>query len=337
LRAVTPYRFQNFQSQKGRLRLDWNEPPKFDDENLSRYPAEAVESIRHQLGTIWNTTEEHVLPTRGAEEAIDYIIRAFCETDDDVLIPVPSFHVYARSAKLNGARSIESDFYSLSGSAPTWLDRFRYLRDQLTDRTKVVFFCNPNNPTGEILDRSALVEFIEFVNDRALIVVDEAYIEFSPLDSVQSLSLRFSNVVTIRTLSKAWGAAGLRVGGIIGHPDVIRMVSSLSPAMPFSHPQAEAVTAIAQNAEKMEERVRAVEQARTQILSRLDRLKKNGVLELYRVGPTNFLLIKPTAMSKVVQKFEEHQIDVRTFDSAIRIAIPNEHDLERLLHCLDAL
>jgi histidinol-phosphate/aromatic aminotransferase/cobyric acid decarboxylase-like protein len=72
-------------------------------------------------------------------------------------------------------------------------------------------------------------------------------------------------------------------------------------------------------------------------LSRLDRLKENGVLELYLAGPTNFVLLKPATMSKVVQTFDEHQIDVRTFESTIRIAIPNEQDLERLLHCLDAL
>lgn len=337
LRMVAPYRLQNLQSQEGRLRLHWNEPPELDDDGCSRYPAGAVSSIRHQLATIWNTAEERVLPTRGAEEAIDYVIRAFCETDDDVLIPVPSFHAYTRSAKLNGARPIESAFYSSSGTAPTWRDRFRDLRHQFTDRTKIVFFCNPNNPTGEIIDQSALVEFVEFVKDRALIVIDEAYIEFSPLDSVQNLSLRFSNVVTIRSLSKAWGAAGLRVGGIIGHPDVIRMVSSLSPAMPFSRPQSDGVTAIAQQVGKMHDRVRTVELARAQVLNRLDRLKEKGVLELYRAGPTNFLLMKPAAMSEVVQKFEEHQIDVRIFDSEIRIAIPNAQDLERLLHCLDAL
>lgn len=337
LRTVTPYRFQNLQSQEGRLRLNWNEPPILDSENWSRYPAEAVASIRHHLSTIWNTSEEHILPTRGAEEAIDYIIRAFCEHDDDVLVPTPSFHAYTRSAKLNGARPIESAFYSLSAASSTWSSRFLDLKYQFTDRTKVVFFCNPNNPTGEVIDPNALIEFIQFVNDRALIVVDEAYIEFSPLDSVQRLSQRFSNVVTLRSLSKAWGAAGLRIGGIIGHPDVIRMLSSLSPAMPFSHPQADAVAVIARHIERMHERVQAVAEARTRVLSRLDRLKENGVLEIYLSGPTNFVLLKPKAMNEAIQTFEEHRIDVRILNTALRVTIPAKHDLERLLHCLDAL
>ena len=87
----------------------------------------------------------------------------------------------------------------------------------------------------------------------------------------------------------------------------------------------------------MHDRVRAVELARAQVLKRLDRLKENGVLEFYLSGPTNFVLLRPTAMSKVVQKFEDQQIDVRIFDSEIRIAIPAQYDLERLLYCLDAL
>lgn len=337
LRTVAPYRFQNFHSNEDRLRLNWNEPPKLDNEDQTLYPADAVSRIRRQLSAIWKTTEERVLPTRGAEEAIEYIIRAFCETDDDVSIPIPSFHAYARCAKLNGARPIESAFYSQCGVAPTWSDRFRHLRHQFTDRTKVVFFCNPNNPTGEVIDQNALVEFIEFVKNRALIAIDEAYIEFSPLDSFQDLSFKFSNVVTIRSLSKAWGAAGVRIGGIIGHPDVIRAISSLSPAMPFSRLQADAVAVVTQNVERMYDRVRAVEQARAQVLNRLDRLKDNGILESYLAGPTNFVLLNPIAMSNTVQKFNEHQIDVRIFDSTIRIAIPIQQDLDRLLHCLDAL
>lgn len=337
LRTVAPYHFQDYRIPTDKLRLSRNEVPALYDPNWAAYPSSALSSIRHQLAKIWNADEAHVLPTRGAEEAIDFAVRAFCEAGDEVLIPAPSFDIYARGAKLNGATPIIAQFYQTSGASEDWSLRFEKLKEQFTERTKVVFFCNPNNPTSELIDQHALAHFVTFVDNRALVVIDEAYIDFCPLSSLQPLIDSFSNVVIIRSLSKAWGAAGLRIGGLIGHPAVIRWLSTLTPAMPFSRPQAEAIDSITNSRDLMCERVRAISSARERLLEMLDQLQKRGILESYLAGPTNFVLLTPVNMRDLLFSFEEHRIEVRVFKSTLRVTIPVGSELDSLLHCLNSL
>jgi histidinol-phosphate aminotransferase len=235
IRALAPYSSARMEAQGGTVLLNANEssrPPNVPGgEGLNRYPDPQPLALVETLAELYGSTADHVLVTRGSDESIDLLVRAFCRAREDaVLISPPTFGMYAVCARIQGAEVIESP---LSRQGVLDIDA---LLAAVTPATRLVFVCTPNNPTGNLVARTDLERIAKALEGRALLVIDEAYAEFSGLHSAASLIDTYDNVAVLRTLSKAWSLAGARVGACIAHADVIGLLRRIIPPYPLPSP-----------------------------------------------------------------------------------------------------
>lgn len=198
--------------------------------NLHRYPDGSGFYLKKALTDFLNSSrgggsskrnifsQDNFILGNGSNELIDIAVRTFCERDQNIVSPFPSFVAYYLSAEQLGLR------LKISRLKNFCLD----LADmrKLTDKkTKVIFISNPNNPTGTFLPNGKIIEFIKKIDDGKLIVVDEAYIEYAGKSIIDDIDISdFPNLLVLRTFSKAYGLAGLRIGYGIGHPEMISLM-----------------------------------------------------------------------------------------------------------------
>ncbi len=200
--------------------LDANENPY--PSNYNRYPDPHQKLLKKRISEIKNIKEELIFLGNGSDEAIDLLFRAFCEPGkDEVLIPQPSYGMYAVSASINDVKvnsiNLTKDFdIDLSATLAA-----------ITPQTKNIFLCSPNNPSGNLLSRDKIIEVIR--NFDGLVVVDEAYIDFTESPSLLEVLPQYNNLVILQTLSKAWGLAGLRLGICFANPEVISILNKIKP------------------------------------------------------------------------------------------------------------
>lgn len=239
IRALTPYSSARMEAQGGTVLLNANEssrPPNIPrGEGLNRYPDPQPLALVASLAELYGCDMDRVLVTRGSDEAIDLLVRAFCRAGQDaVVVSPPTFGMYAVCARIQAAAVIESPL-DASGA----LDPEKLLSD-VTPAVKLVFVCTPNNPTGSLVDAGVLDRLAGELAGRALLVVDEAYAEFSGARSAASLIDAYDNVAVLRTLSKAWSLAGARVGALVARPEVIGLLRRIIPPYPLPSPCVEA-------------------------------------------------------------------------------------------------
>ena len=190
---------------------------------LNRYPEPQPAGLVERLATLYDVLHERLLVTRGSDEAIDLLIRAFCRAAfDAVVVCPPTFGMYAIAAQIQGATvhsaPLRADDFSLDEEA---------VLKACTAQVKIVFLCSPNNPTGNLLDRQAILRIAGALSGRALVIVDEAYIEFAREDSLVRHVPRYSNLCVLRTLSKAHGLAGARCGALIGDAEIVKLLKKV--------------------------------------------------------------------------------------------------------------
>ncbi|MFB6130797.1 MAG: histidinol-phosphate transaminase [Salinigranum sp.] len=174
---------------------------------INVYPKAAHADLTEKLAARWDLTPAQVLVTPGADGALDYLSRAMLDPGDRVLVPEPGFSYYGMSARFHHGTVASYEVSRESGFAltpETVLDAY--------EGERIVYLTTPHNPTGSEFDRADVVELAERVDDRTLLVVDEAYLEFSGSPSAIGLLGEFDNVAVTRTFSKAYGLAGLRIG-----------------------------------------------------------------------------------------------------------------------------
>lgn len=197
-------------------------------ERVNRYPEPQPAGLRSALAALYGVDPAEVIATRGGDDAIEILIRTFCRAGEDAIaICTPTFSAYAQFARLQGARVIE---------VPLGED-FRFDPDAFAAAiagrgVKLAFLCSPNNPTGDPIPRADILRALDLSPD-TIIVLDEAYIEFSGLQSLCPDATRRENLVVIRTLSKAWGLAGARVGCAVGRPDLVALLARALPPYPL--------------------------------------------------------------------------------------------------------
>ena len=173
---------------------------------LNRYPDGSGRELVIRLSKHLKVSYNNIVLGNGSDEIIEMLTTAFILPGDEVIIPVPSFLMYEISAKSSGAKLLFIPLKSLSID----LDA---VAEAITDKTRLIFLCNPNNPTGTVISKKSFDEFIEKVPEHVIVVMDEAYIEFiRDKDCARGMDYIDSNVVTLRTFSKIYGLAGLRIG-----------------------------------------------------------------------------------------------------------------------------
>lgn len=217
----------------GTVRLDANENPHQPlvqgQPGINRYPDPQPDALRRRLADLYGVTADRLWVTRGSDDAIDLLIRAFCEAGrDSIAIVEPTFSAYAQFARVQGAEVIKARL----------TDDLRFDADAVIEtcrdaRPKLLFLCTPNNPTGTPVDPGDVRRIAASLND-TIIVADEAYGEFSDQPSLAAEEV--GNIVVLRTLSKAYGLAGARIGCLIGSAELVELVSRVSPPYPLPGP-----------------------------------------------------------------------------------------------------
>ena len=219
IRALKPYEAAIQVSDT--IRLNANEAPWRNSTDhfqrpLNRYPEIRPARLRELLADRYGCAPDNLLVTRGTSEAIDLLMRVFCvAAADNIVTTSPTFSMYKHYAAVQDAelREVRTD-----ESADFTVDAASILA-ACDDRTKLVFLCSPNNPTGTLIPREVLLQILEGRKDRSVVVVDEAYIEFAAAETAADLLGSFENLVVLRTLSKALAFAGARCGSVIAAPE----------------------------------------------------------------------------------------------------------------------
>jgi len=219
LRSFQPYVSARSETVEARIFLDANElsagsPISFDGLALNRYPDPNQVRLRMKLATLAGVSFDSVFAGAGSDEIIDLLFRLLCEPSiDSAIILEPTYGVYRVAADLNGVEAagveLNDDFQ---------IDVERTLR-AVQSKTKLIFCCSPNNPTGSLLRRRDILALCS--SFEGIVVADEAYIEFAGASSLAGDVGSTSNLVVLRTLSKAWGLAGIRLGYSIANPVLV--------------------------------------------------------------------------------------------------------------------
>jgi len=340
IQALSPY--EAAEQVDDTIRLNANESPRPCTVGnfrrpLNRYPEVRPQQLRQELAKRFGCEPEQLLVTRGSSEAIDLVIRTFCQSESgSVLTTTPSFSMYRHYAEVQGARIIEVPTLAEQDFA---IDVDAIL-EACDDSTRLIFVCSPNNPTGTTLPRAELERLLELRGDKSAIVVDEAYVEFGDKPSVCKLLGRFENLIVLRTLSKALGFAGARCGGVAGPVSVIRMLSAVQAPYALATPVVECVEDALQ-ANQLE----VARQAVAEIIDERERLA--NALRRYdfvsKVWPSdaNFLLIRVDDAGRVMRRCGEEKVLLRHFggnlDDCIRISIGTPDENSKLLRALDIL
>ncbi|MFK7886746.1 MAG: histidinol-phosphate transaminase [Gammaproteobacteria bacterium] len=195
-----------------------------------RYPLGRHSELTNRLAGLYRVEPAQLLVTRGSDDGIDLLIRTFCTAgSDNIVCTTPGFGMYGALARLQGCESLE---FPLHGHEDFALNMERYVA-AATASTKIVFVCSPNNPSGASVGLEDIALACRRLANQALVVVDEAYGEFSATPAAATLIGDFDNLIVLRTLSKAYGLASARIGAVLGDAAIIDALDRLLTPFPL--------------------------------------------------------------------------------------------------------
>ncbi len=266
--------------------------------NVNRYPEPQPRELRGVMAALYGVEPRNLVVTRGGDDAIDILIRTFCRPGEDaVSICQPTFSAYAQFARLQGARLIETRLTETFDFDP---DAF-VAAVKGEANLKLAFICSPNNPTGNPIAPDEILRVADALPE-TIVVLDEAYIEFSELESLADEATRRENLVVLRTLSKAYGLAGARVGCAIGNAELIALISRALPPYPLPSLSVQAaVTALSASRRPVHaERIERLKADRERLAGLF---ASSPLVNSVRSGGGNFLFLEvddPDALSKTL-------------------------------------
>jgi histidinol-phosphate aminotransferase len=298
--TLQPYQHAAWEPSLERMHaneMPWRATQDGTHAGLNRYPEPQPAELVEHLAKLYGVAPQNLLVGRGSDEGIDLLVRAFCRAgQDSVLICPPTFGMYKVSSRIQGAGLIEVPLLKEQGFA---LDA-RAVNNAWRPGVKLVFVCTPNNPTGNLMERRAIESLCGELSDRAIVVVDEAYIEFAERASLVSELPRFANLVILRTLSKAFALAGARCGALLAHADIVALLARvITPyALPTSTIEAVLQFTDAAHCAESQRRIQALREERSRLREHLQPLPL-----IRRVWPSdaNFLLVECTDADRVLQ------------------------------------
>jgi len=338
IRAMQPYSSARMEASGGRVFLNANEsawaPPGDGDLACNRYPDPQPVALVEALARLYDVRPSQILVGRGSDEVIDLLVRAFCRAGEDAIaIQPPTFGMYAVSAQIQNAGIV-----TVPLKADFTLDVDAVLA-AITPAVKLVFVCTPNNPTGQLVPLDEVTHLAEALADRAVLVVDEAYIEFSDAPSATTLVNQFENVAVLRTLSKAWALAGARIGSLVANEDIIGLLRRIIAPYPLPRPcVALAVQALSDEGQAAARSHIAIvrEQRKRMYRALADMPGVRAVLP----SQANFLAIRHDDAPAVYQRLRDAGILVRDIHrypqlgDALRITIGLPAENDRVLEVL---
>jgi histidinol-phosphate aminotransferase len=204
---------------------------------LNQYPEPQPQALIERLAALYGVPAANVLATRGGDEAIDVLSRIYLRAGADAILQcTPTFGMYQVAARIQGAEVIDIPLDAEHGWA---LDPERLLA-AWRPNVKLVYLCSPNNPTANLLDTTAVEEICRVLDGKAIVVIDEAYIEWARSPSLTRWLNRFPTLAILRTLSKAHALAGARIGALLAAPELIELAKRVVPPYSLAQPAVEA-------------------------------------------------------------------------------------------------
>lgn len=340
IEALEPYMSARRIGGSGEVWLNANElpfprqPMSLDVSEYHRYPDQGPDQVQAAYADYSGLGADQVLALRGADEAIDLLLRAFCQAGQDkIVISSPTYGMYQVCAEIQNAGVIDvplTEDYQLDVPGITAIDD-----------VKLVFICNPNNPTGNSFRREDILAIARHFAGKALVAVDEAYIEFCPEQTVANEINKLDNLVVIRTMSKAFGLAGVHVGYLLANDPIMSIMRKVTAPYPLADPCAQiALQALSPDAiNLMREQVASINQIRERFCKWIGELPMTTAL---LPSVANFVLVFFADQEAVWQTLTEAGIVARRIPhprllESIRFTIGTEQEMELLREVLSGL
>ncbi|EGV44944.1 histidinol-phosphate transaminase [Bizionia argentinensis JUB59] len=311
--------------------LDANENPF--ETGLNRYPDPQQVLLKTRLAEIKGCNYNQLILGNGSDEILDLIFRTFCEPEkENVILLPPTYGMYEVLANLNNVEIIKvpltTDFQPDISS----------ILEVINSQSKILFLCSPNNPTANSIKKESIEVLIE--NFKGIVVIDEAYIDFSEFESWVSRLDEFPNLIVIQTLSKAYGLAGVRLGLAIASEEIITVLNSIKP--PYNINQLTQETALKRlaNLDLVKNQINVIKQERFRVISEIKSIK---IIHKIYPSDANFILVKVDDANKRYQQLINQEIVVRNrnkeplCENCLRLTIGTPEENTKLLTVLKSL
>jgi histidinol-phosphate aminotransferase len=308
VKALSPYRSARDEFEgEASISLDANENP-FDHKNLNRYPDPYQRKLKQKISELKGVKEASIFLGNGSDEAIDLLIRAFCEPrEDSILIFTPTYGMYQISADINAIETVEipltTDF-QIDVESASKID------------AKVTFICSPNNPTGNDMDTQIVESILR--TSKGLVIIDEAYIDFSKRKSWTERLEEFPNLVVLQTFSKAYGMASIRLGMAFANEEIVSILNKIKPPYNVNGLTQNYALQALENKEAVLSEIDTILQERQGMKMTLLKLKR--VRKIYP-SEANFLLIEIDRAKVLYQHLAEKGIVLRDRSSQVKDAL----------------
>lgn len=311
---------------KANVWLDANENP--NETGLNRYPDPLQMSLKTEIAKLRKVETERIFIGNGSDEIIDLLFRAFCEPGkSNAYIFPPTYGMYPVSAAINNVEIVEIPLNE-KFEIPT----FEEIQTKIS-APGLLFICSPNNPTG---NSSSMAEINKIAaNFNGVVVVDEAYIDFSERESALSLLNENSNLIILQTFSKAYGLAGARIGMAFSNPEIIAVLNKIKPPYNVNTLSINAALEVLSVNERIQLQVSKIKQERELMTKRLKQLE---IVTFVYPSDTNFLLVKFLNEELVFKTLLKNGVVVRNrasqIENTLRITIGTKTENEQLIKFL---
>lgn len=329
IRELTPYSSarDEYKGDKA-IFLDANENPY--NKPYNRYPDPLQHKLKEKIKLQIRIAPENIFLGNGSDEAIDLLIRIFCNPGtDNIIITDPTYGMYEVCAGINDVKVIKvllNDDFTLNSER---------LLQAADERSRMIFLCSPNNPTSNLLSESEIETVLEKFN--GIVIVDEAYIDFSGSKGCLFLLPKFSNLVILRTFSKAWGLAGIRLGMAIADKTIINTLNKIKYPYNVNILTQSIANKYLDNIDKKNRWVSTLIKERNVIK---ERLKSFKMVQMVYPSDANFLLVKINSARNVYNFLKNKKLIVRDrsrvalCDDCLRITIGTKKENRELLRLL---
>jgi histidinol-phosphate aminotransferase len=335
IKALTPYSSARDEFKgDAEIFLDANENSlgsSITTHKLNRYPDPLQWNVKEKLGETRIVNPENIFLGNGSDEAIDILIRAFCNPGkDNIIILPPTYGMYEVAARINDVAII-----SINLTQQFQID-LKGINSAIDKNTKLIFVCSPNNPTGGTINRNEIISILK--NFNGIIVVDEAYIDFADTPSLLNELNDYPNLVVMQTFSKAWGLAGLRVGMAFASKAIIDVMNKIKAPYNVGDLAQKLVLQALENKNKVREMVTLLKVERDKLVKELTTFT---FVKSIIPSEANFLLVKTTCADELYDFLIQNNVVVRNrsklplCEGGLRITVGTASENKKLLSLLN--
>lgn len=325
------------------VKLDANENPfnifmdfreeflsKIEAVELNRYPEIDNQCLEEKIAEYAGVKLENIVCGNGSDEVIQMIIHCFVDKDDYVVVPVPTFSMYKLYAEIGGGKVLE-----IPSDEDFNINEGKIISIANEKRAKVIFLCNPNNPTGTVLKRETILNILNGTN--SIVVLDEAYFEFLDQTLINEV-FQNKRLIILRTLSKAFALAGARIGYGIACSETIEVLSRVRSPYNISSISQSLGILFLENVDRVKEKIEEIKAERSYLYKEIQGLKG---IKVFPSG-SNFILIKSEDAKNILSACEEGKIALRGFsesntNNCIRITVGKRDENEKLISIIKSV